>query len=113
MNCDVIRVTDTALAAISSQARYIADTADAPLNAKRWLERIWDEVDSLENYPRRGSLAEEGRYRDYEIRKLVIGAHLLLYSVDEEARTVYVLALRHGRRLPRPDALPIDPTSNA
>lgn len=100
-----VEVTDAALDAIAEQARYIAVDARALLNAARWVERIWDAADSLEQLPRRGALAEENAYVEHEVRQLVVGRHLLLFTVDEECKTVWVLGLRHGRRLADPSAL--------
>ena len=102
-------VTDTALAQIAAQARTIAVEAQAPENARRWLERVWNAVDSLEQSPRRAGMAEEDAYVEYEVRRLVVGSHLLLFTVDDEHRMVRVIGLRHGHRLPRPDELPPDP----
>lgn len=50
-----VEITDSVMAAITAEARYIATDARAPLNAARWLEQIWDAVDSLERFPRRAS----------------------------------------------------------
>jgi len=84
-----VELTDTASAAILSQARYIAVEAQAPESARHWLEQIWDAVESLERWPRRGGKAEEDNYVWYEVRRFVVG-------------------LRHGHRLPRPGDLPPD-----
>jgi len=48
-------------------------------------------------------------FRAYEIRRLLIGDYILLYTIVEETRTVWVIGFRHGSRLPRPDNLS-DPT---
>jgi plasmid stabilization system protein ParE len=109
MSTYTVELTETALSAISEQARYIAIEAQAPLNAQRWLESIWDAVDSLEQFPRRGALAQEDEYLEYEVRKLVVGSHLLLFTVDDDRRTVWIVGLRHGHRLPLPEELPEDP----
>lgn len=61
-----VELTDAALAAITAQAQYIAVESQAPLNAERWLERIWDAVDSLEQFPHRAAKAEEDAYAKYE-----------------------------------------------
>ncbi|MCD4748091.1 MAG: type II toxin-antitoxin system RelE/ParE family toxin [Thermoanaerobaculales bacterium] len=104
-----VELTDAALAAIAAQARYIAVEAKAPLNAKRWLEQVWDAVDSLERWPRRTAKAEEDAYLAYEVRQLIVGSHLLLFTVDDDRRTVWVVGLRHGHRLPRSGDLPVEP----
>ncbi len=86
MTTYAVELTDTASAAILSQARYIAVDAQAPESARNRLEQIRDAVHSLERRPRRGGKAEEDNYVGYEVRQLV--------------------GLRHGHRLPRPGDLP-------
>ena len=80
----------------------------APENAKRWLERVWDAVDSLEKLPRRAAKAQENDYVAYEVRQLVVDSHLLLFTVDDDKRTVWIVGLRHGHRRPRPHDLSPD-----
>lgn len=101
-----VEITDAALAAIADQARYIAIECQAPLNAQRWLERVWDAVDSLERSPGRGPKAQEDAYVRYEVRQLIVGNHLVLFTIDEEDRKVWIIGFRHGHRLPRPTELP-------
>ncbi len=103
-----VELTDAALAAITAQAHCIAVEAHAPLNAERWLGRIWDAVVSLEQQPRRAAKAEEDAYVEYEVRRLVIDSHLLLFTIDDDRRKVWIIGLRHGHRLPRPGELPPD-----
>ena len=106
-----VELTDAALAAITAQAHYIAVEAQAPLNAERWLGRIWDAVDSLEQFPQRAAKAEEDAYAKYEVRRLVIDSHLLLFTIDEDRRKVWIIGLRHGHRLPQSGELSVDQTS--
>ena len=101
-----VEVTDTAMAAITAQASYIAQDTHAPLGAQRWVDRVWEAVDSLREFPRRAARAEEDEYVDYEVRELVVGSHLVLFRIDDERETVFVIGLRHGHRLPRPGDLP-------
>jgi len=104
----VVELTDAALAAITEHARYIAIERRSPKNAERWLERVWDAVDSLEKLPRRAAKAQEDDYVDYEVWQLVVDSHLLLFTVDDDKRTVWIIGLRHGRRRPRPHELSPD-----
>lgn len=106
-----VEITDAAFVAIRNQARYIAIECKAPENAKRWLEQVWDAIDSLEQWPRRAAKAQEDAFVDYEIRQLVVGSHLILFTIDDERRRVWVVGLRHGRHLPRPEDLPEDQAS--
>ena len=60
MTSYAVELTEAALAAIIANARYIAVEGQAPVNVQRWLERIWDAVDSLAH----SSLARRRRPRD-------------------------------------------------
>ncbi len=100
-----VELTDVARAAIISHAQYIAVDCQSPGNAERWLERVWNAIDSLGSLPRRGPLAEEDAHVEYEVRQLVVGSHLLLFTIDDGNRRVVIVGLRHGHRLPRPSDL--------
>jgi hypothetical protein len=101
-----VKVVPVALAAIEKQYLYIRNKQRAPLEADRWLGRVWNAVAELETLPSRFSLAPENEFRSYPIRRMMIDNHMLLFSVDEPKRYVYVLNLRHGARLPRAAGLP-------
>jgi len=101
-----VEVTHTTAAAIVEQARYIAIDQQQPLNARGWLESAWDAVDSLETMPRRCALAPENENVPYEVRSISAGSTSLLFTVDEERSTVWVIAVRGQGQLPRPERLP-------
>ncbi|HZK81795.1 MAG TPA: type II toxin-antitoxin system RelE/ParE family toxin [Humisphaera sp.] len=100
-----VEVTQAAFDAIRTQARYIAVEYQAPLNASRWLEQVWDVIDGLEHMPSRHNLAPEDAFKPYEVRRALIGIFMVLFTIDEEAHTVTVIGFRHGSRLPRPNDL--------
>jgi ParE toxin of type II toxin-antitoxin system, parDE len=102
----VVEITDTAFELIRAQARYIAVDGQAPLNAARWLEQVWDVIDGLELMPSRHGLAAEDAFVRYEVRRALVGDHLVLFTIDEAAGKVWVVGFRHGARLPRPNDLP-------
>ena len=104
-----VEITDHALEGVREIVRYIAVDQAAPLNAQGWLDGLWDAVESLEQSPRRCAYAEEDRFRPFEIRKLLHGSHLILFTIDDEKGVVFVLGVRHGMRMPRPQDLPPAP----
>ncbi|MGF1632247.1 MAG: hypothetical protein ACFCVE_00195 [Phycisphaerae bacterium] len=67
---------------------------------------MYEAIDTLDFLPRRCNLAEEDAHRPYEVRRLILGRHLILFTIDDATGTVYILGLRHGARLTRPDPLP-------
>jgi len=101
-----VQITDAAYAAIADQARYIAVTCRAPLNAQRWLQKIWDAIDGLEQFPHRHALAAENEFKRYEVRRALVGDYLILFTIDDEGKNVWIIGFRQGSRLPRPDDLP-------
>ncbi len=101
-----VEVTDTTAAAIVDHARYIAVERQEPVNAQRWLESAWDAVDSLETMPKRCGIAPEDEDVSYEVRFILAGSVSLLFTVDEERSSVWVIAVRGEGRLPRPEDLP-------
>ncbi|MEW6235133.1 MAG: type II toxin-antitoxin system RelE/ParE family toxin [Candidatus Omnitrophota bacterium] len=107
-----VEVTDQAYEAIRSHVHYIAFEQKALLNAKRWLEGLWDAIDSLEKLPKRCRLAPENNYRSYEIRQLDYGDYAILFTIDDDRQLVYVVGFRHGKQLPRANLLPDEPRSN-
>jgi hypothetical protein len=87
---------------------YIAEQSGSVEIAKRWVDRVYDSIVTLEVFPHRFGLAEEDVHRDYEIRVLILGNYLVLYTVDDVRKIVKVVGFRHGARLPRAGELPRD-----
>ena len=103
-----VRITAPALDRIYEQATYIANEQQAPEIATRWLQRVLNAGDSLGEMPRRCARALEDVFFPYEVRAMVIGQFVLLFTIVEETKTVWVISARHGRQLPRPGDLPAD-----
>ncbi|MEX2219444.1 MAG: type II toxin-antitoxin system RelE/ParE family toxin [Phycisphaerales bacterium] len=90
-------VETRAAADIEAYAAWIASQG-APANAVRWAESIRIAVESLAIMPGRCPLAPESESLGLEVRQLVHHPHRILFLVRE--RTVHVLHVRHGARLP-------------
>lgn len=101
-------LTPEAEAKIRTQAAYIAEEEQQPLTAARWLQKVLKASDTLSEFPHRCPFARENDFRPYEIRMLVVGSFLLIFTVVEETKTVWIVNARHGRQLPQSKNLPID-----
>lgn len=101
-----VRLTDQTLQAIEEQATYIAVECAAPLNAARWLDRVNTAIDSLALWPRRCALAEEDQSRPFEIRHLIVDSHYLVFTIDDEQNTVWIISFRYGGMEPKLGELP-------
>ena len=70
------------------------------------MDRVWSRIDDLERMPRRHSLAAEDEFVPYEVCRVILHNHLILFTIDPDEPIVYVIGLQHGARLPRPQDLP-------
>ncbi len=99
MKTYVVIVAKTATLAMDEQARLIM--ADKPIAAAKWIDRLWDKIESLETFPHRNPVSEEeSRVLGFEVRKLLFGAYLIFYRIQEEKVRVEVVRFRHAARLP-------------
>ena len=105
-----VAVSPKARQQIGDCALYIAQQSGSLEVADRWIDRVYDSIQTLSTFPHRFVLGEENEYRDYEIRRKLIGRNLALHTIDEEAKVVRIIHFRHGSRLPRPGELPGEPT---
>jgi plasmid stabilization system protein ParE len=71
---------------------------DSPANAKRFIGRLLDSIDTLDHMPYRYREPRRGRRRSRRIRCMPVGNYLITYKIDEAAALVYVLTIRHGAR---------------
>ena len=67
---------------IKEQAYFIA--TDKPSVAMKWVDRIYNEIYSLEQFPKRCSIAPEDPFINFEVRHLIIGEYRVLFSVKED-----------------------------
>ena len=96
MRYEVI-VTPEAQEGIRNSFQYIYERA--PLNAARWLQGVYDQIDTLERFPERCAFAREREYLEEDLRQLVFKSHRIIFRIDKARKVVYVLHVRHaGRR---------------
>jgi toxin ParE1/3/4 len=105
----MVIISPTASAAIEDEVHYIAIDKQMPETAARWNDRVHKAIATLSFLPRRYEFAPENADRNYDIRRLIIGNYLALFTIDEAKQAVHVIGFRHGARLPRPDDLPTGP----
>ena len=67
----------------------------------RWFLNLEEAIDSLSHFPERCSLAPENERFPFEVRQLLYGrrphVYRILFTIEQDA--VYILHIRHGRRL--------------
>lgn len=90
-------VTPEAEANIRESFLYIHERS--PLNGERWLRGLYRHLETLENHPDRCAFARERPYLNVDLRQLVFKSHRIVFEVEKQRRLVYVLSVRHGKRL--------------
>jgi plasmid stabilization system protein ParE len=93
-----VEVAEPALADMAEWADFIA--ADAPNQAAKWLNELWDLIFSLEEMPERFAVIPEARKLGHPFRSARHYSHRIIYRIEEEAKTVYVVRIYHGARRP-------------
>jgi plasmid stabilization system protein ParE len=93
-----IRLARRAIADLRAIYKYIeAESSDA---ASLWFRGLESAIFSLETRPSRSPIAQERK----DLRHLLYGSkphiYRILYTIDERARIVYVVQIRHGARRP-------------
>jgi plasmid stabilization system protein ParE len=89
-------VTPEAQEGIRSSFKYIYERA--PLNAARWLQGLYDRIDTLERFPERCGFAREREYLEEDLRQLLFKSHRVIFRIDKVQKTVFILHIRHARR---------------
>jgi plasmid stabilization system protein ParE len=93
-------LADTAKDDASQIYDWVAE--GSAVNGPEWFEELIEHLHSLENLPHRCPVAREAKEAGREIRCLLFGrrkgAYRILYAVDEAARLVRILHIRHGAR---------------
>jgi mRNA-degrading endonuclease RelE of RelBE toxin-antitoxin system len=96
------RVEFAARAARDLEILYVGKNVPESPAATRWFSRLEQAVDALEAHPERCPLAPEGRRLKRTLRHLLYGAkphvYRVIFEIDEERRTVWILHIRHGAR---------------
>ncbi len=90
--------TETALEQLEGIVLYIRDTLVNPSAAVTFLNAIARCYDDLERMPQMYELCRDLRLRDLGYRKAVIKNYVMIYRIDEAAKTVYILRFFHGRQ---------------
>ena len=94
-----VEITDVALAEAEEAYLWMMEQL-SPENAEKWFDRLIDAIESLNQSPKRCSLALENEVFSEEIRQLLYGkgrnTYRIMFTVSEQI--VYVLHIRHSAR---------------
>ena len=94
-----IEISPTAVADIEGIFLWIKE--DSPERAYRWVRGCYEIMLTLENFPRRCSLALESKYMEIEVRQLLYKKQFrILFTVtqidEQDTGIVQIHRIRHG-----------------
>jgi len=93
-----VKLTNTAAGQLKDIISYISNILLEPEIAKRWSERIKNDILSLDNMPFRYPLVDKEPWRAEGIHKMKIENFIVYYWVNEETSVVWVTAVVYGKR---------------
>ena len=89
-----IVITESAYNDLEDIENYISQ--DSPLMARRFINKIFERIDQLYNYPTSGKPVPE--IKDRSIRELLLNKYRIIYKVVDEQH-INIIRIVHGSRL--------------
>ncbi len=89
-----IVITESAYADLEDIENYISQ--DSPLMARRFINKIFERIDQLYNYPTSGKPVPE--IKDNSIRELLLNKYRIIYKVVD-GQHINIIRIVHGSRL--------------
>lgn len=77
---------------------YIALSLENRIAAASLLDAVEKSYDDIERMPLMYEACHDPHLKELGYRKAVIHNYIMIYRVDERAKTVYILRLFHGRQ---------------
>jgi len=77
---------------------YIVSELDSPVAAAEFIDELQDHYKRVIDRPHLYSYCQDERLHHLGYRKIVIKNYLVLYRIDEEKKTIYIVRVIYGRR---------------
>jgi len=77
--------------------RYILNVLNEPIAAQRKIRQIYGTISKLKNSPFR-AIVDEEPLKTQNIRRINIGKYSVLFYLDEENRTIYIMHIYYAKR---------------
>ena len=88
--------SEQSLSDLKSISDYI--TERSALNAPRFIEKLLDAIQLLEELPTRYGVEQTRKVRSGGVRVMPYGSYLVYYRVLEKKKAVRILRIRHAAR---------------
>ena len=92
-----VKITNLAKQDARDYPEFLRDNR-APDAAIRWLKELESAIDSHSGLPERFVKVQESSELSGEFRQFIHYSHRVIYRIEEESKTVFVLRIYHGAR---------------
>jgi len=82
---------------IKNICKYIEDSLFAYNASKNLLKKLDKAISNLEEYPEMYKTIKKYRDVNLEYRNIVIDNYIILYTISEESKTVYISHIYYGK----------------
>ena len=90
--------TDKAEEQLRAIILYIADESGDIDAALRYLKKIENAINRLQDFPQSGSIPRYSILKKQGFRVVIVERHLIFYKINEAEQLVHIYAIVDGRR---------------
>ncbi|MCD8028533.1 MAG: type II toxin-antitoxin system RelE/ParE family toxin [Erysipelotrichaceae bacterium] len=94
----IVKINPKAVKDLDDIYRYITYNKLSPENAKHQTNRIKNAILDLSVFPYSHQDRLEGRYAGKGYKQLLVDNYIVIYRIDENKKTVYVVTVQYQRR---------------
>ena len=98
MEKNKIRISTDVYTQLEEIFWYIGIEKRSPEKAFEQTNRIWKAIRSLSTLPKSHALWKGGKTSSNEYRQLIIDQFLVIFTVDEENKQVFVFCIYHQKQ---------------
>lgn len=93
-----IKLTEDFLEEIEEIYKYISNTLKAKSTAKRLIRKVINNIHLVEKLPEIFMKIEKYSKTERQYRRFVVNNYVVLYTVDNTEKIVYIVHIYYGRR---------------
>lgn len=90
--------TNDAIIEMDSINHYITKNLYNSQAASRLMEKVEEAIYGLKDMPRKYAVIKKYEELNLQYRRIVINNYAVLYTIDEEEKTVYIVHMYYGER---------------
>lgn len=77
---------------------YIREELFNPSAASAFLQKVFENIDNIRNFPFSGMIVENDFLLNKEIRRIVVNNYIMYYLTNEKTREITIIRIVYGKR---------------